>query len=77
MLTAKSEGRRYAYKFGCMSSLVRVKEKQATIAHYSALEEEVGKFLLLIQASFVDKFSSFRVNKSLSILGGHPVVYEG
>ena len=38
--------------YGVLSSLISVKEKQATIAHFSALEEGLGKFLKLIQASF-------------------------
>ena len=37
---------------GVKSSLVSVKEKQATIAHFNVLEEGLEKFLKLIQASF-------------------------
>ena len=51
MHTAKSLWRRS--KFDCVSSLISVKEKQATIAHFDALEEGLGKFLKLIQASFI------------------------
>ena len=43
-------------KFGCADGvkyfLVSVKEEQATIAHFSVVEEGLGKFLKLIQASF-------------------------
>ena len=37
---------------GVQSSLVSIKEKQATIAHLSAVEDGLGKFLKLIQASY-------------------------
>ena len=54
MHTAKSTWGRS--KFDCVngvkSSLVSVKEKQATIAHFSVLEKGLGKFLKLIQALF-------------------------
>ena len=33
---------------GVLSSLVSVKEKQATIAHFSVVEEGLGNFLKLI-----------------------------
>ena len=37
---------------GVQSCLENVKEKQTTIAHLRALEEGLGKFLKLIEASF-------------------------
>ena len=54
MQTAKSAWGRS--KFDCVdgvqSSLISAKEKQATISHFSAVEDGFGKVLKLIQASF-------------------------
>ena len=46
----------------------------ATIAHFSAVGDGLGKFLKLIQASLLLRYSSFKVNKkSVSIQSCHPV----
>ena len=54
MHTTKSawERSKFGSGDGVSSSLVSLKKKQATIAHFSAVEEGLGKFLKLIQASF-------------------------
>ena len=54
MHTAKFAWRRtkFGSEDGVSSSLVSVKQKQATIAYFSAVENGLGKFLKLIQASY-------------------------
>ena len=51
MHIAKSAWRRskFGSEDGVQSSLVSVKEKQATIAHFSAVEDGLGKFLKLMR----------------------------
>ena len=62
MQAAKSVSERSKFDcvYGVYSSLLSLKKMQATFAHFSAVEEGLGKFLKLIQASLTAQVYQFQ-----------------